>query len=130
MAYSPNALLEHGRDEDLRPRYAGFCESCSGAWFDRNELAEYLGLTRDLVDFPNLESQAKSAALACPKCSTALFEMLFSVQPDSLIDWCEGCGGTFSNFSEVAKAQSVAADLESSSVWLKVIQERFFKKRL
>ena len=107
-----------------------FCESCSGKWFDRNELAEYLGLTRDLVDFPNLESQAKSTALACPKCSTGLLEMPFSVQSDLLIDWCEDCGGTFSDFREVDKAQSVAADLESSSVWLKVIQERFFKKRL
>ena len=105
-----------------------FCESCNGLWFDRDELTDYLGLTQDLVDFASVKSQSKSTDLTCPKCNKSLLEMPFSTQTDLMIDWCEGCGGTFFDFREVAEAQSVAADLESSSVRLKVIQERFYKK--
>lgn len=105
-----------------------FCENCNGLWFDRDELAEYLGLTQDLVDFAAVQGRATATELACPKCSTGLLEMPFSSHTDLLIDWCKACGGTFFDFREVAQAQSVAADLESSGVRLKIIQERFFKK--
>ena len=105
-----------------------FCESCNGLWFDQDELADYLGLTRDLVDLAAVKPQAKPTDLSCPKCSTKLLEMPFSTHTDLLIDWCEACGGTFFDFREVAEAQNVAADLEASDVRLRVIQQRFFKK--
>ena len=105
-----------------------FCEQCNGLWFDRDELADYLGLTSDIVEFDAVKDQAKATELVCPKCSKQLVELPFSSHTDLLIELCSGCHGIFFDFREVGEAQIVAADLESSSVRLKVIKQRFFQK--
>jgi len=105
-----------------------FCERCNGLWFDRDELADYLGLSSDLVEFEAVKAQAVSTALKCPKCASGLLEMPFSTKTDLLIDWCGGCGGIFFDFRELGQAQGVAADLEPSALRLKLIQQRFFQK--
>lgn len=105
-----------------------FCEDCNGLWFDSSELAEYLGLTKDLLDFEAVRPQARETDLACPKCAGGLLEMPFTTQAELLIDYCPACEGTFFDFREAAQAQTIAADLESASVRLKVIKQRFFSK--
>lgn len=105
-----------------------FCENCNGLWFDENELAEYLGLTRDLMEFDDVRSSAKATDLACPKCENALVEMPFSSGSDLLIDYCPGCRGTFFDFREAAQAQSLAAGQQSSRERLSIIKRRFFSK--
>jgi Zn-finger nucleic acid-binding protein len=105
-----------------------FCESCNGLWFDRDELADYLGLSRDLVEYEHVKGASAATELDCPKCHAALHELPFSTKSDLLIDRCGSCGGTFFDFREVAQAQLVAADLESPKQRLSVIKKRFFEK--
>ena len=105
-----------------------FCEACNGLWFDANELAEYLGLSRDLMEFDAVKGSAKATELACPKCRSQLFEIPFSAQSDLLIDLCPQCGGTFFDFREAAQAQALAASQQSAGERLSVIKQRFFKK--
>ena len=55
-----------------------FCENCNGLWFDQSELADYLGLSKDLTHFDAVKDQAKPTGLQCPKCPSSLVEMPFS----------------------------------------------------
>ncbi|MGB0752144.1 MAG: zf-TFIIB domain-containing protein [Gammaproteobacteria bacterium] len=105
-----------------------FCGACNGLWFDANELAEYLGLSHDLMEFDAVKSAATATDLACPKCNSILFEIPFSTQSDMLIDLCPQCGGTFWDFREVASAQALAANQQSAAERLSLIKQRFFKK--
>ncbi len=105
-----------------------FCESCNGLWFDRDELADYLGLSKDMVEFDKVRQHAAETNLKCPTCDSHLHELPFSTKSDLLIDRCDQCGGTFFDFREVAHAQTVAADLESSDTRLRLIKQRFLEK--
>lgn len=99
-----------------------FCEECCGLWFDPDELAEFLGLSRDLMEFDKVQSQAQPTGLDCPKCPTKLVEIPFSAGADLLIDYCPGCKGTFFDFREAGQAQLLAADQESSRDRLTIIK--------
>ncbi|MBT6275752.1 MAG: zf-TFIIB domain-containing protein [Chromatiales bacterium] len=105
-----------------------FCENCNGLWFDQSELADYLGLSKDLTHFDAVKDQAKPTGLQCPKCPSSLVEMPFSTLSDLLIDYCPACAGTYFDFREAGQAQTIAADLESSSDRLRIIKQRFFQK--
>lgn len=105
-----------------------FCEQCNGLWFDANELAEYLGISRDLMELDTVRDQARPTELACPRCPTTLVEMPFSADADLLIEYCTDCHGTFFDFREAAVAQGIAANQESSAARLSVIKQRFFSK--
>lgn len=105
-----------------------FCEACNGLWFDASELADYLGLSRDLMELDAVRDQAAPTTLDCPKCPGALLELPFSADADLLIDFCPDCHGTFFDFREVAQAQGIAAGQEASGARLRVIQQRFFQK--
>ena len=47
----PMPGVQHARNEDIDQVTLDFCGACNGLWFDANELAEYLGLSRDLMEF-------------------------------------------------------------------------------
>ncbi len=91
-----------------------FCDLCSGIWFDKNELAQYIELSIDIPEFSEMKQKAVKTDLVCPKCGLNLEELPFSSKTHILVDRCDGCGGIFFDAGEIIEAERVSALLEST----------------
>ncbi|MCP4220476.1 MAG: zf-TFIIB domain-containing protein [bacterium] len=89
-----------------------FCDSCFGIWFDKDELGQYIELSKDIPELEAMKKKARKTDLVCPKCQTLLEELPFSSKTEILIERCPGCEGTFFDAGEVRTAESASADLE------------------
>ena len=102
-----------------------FCDECSGIWFDKNELANYIELSMDIPEIQQMKKQARKTGLICPKCSGLLEELPFSSKTEILVDRCENCAGIFFDAGELGKAERASAGLETLEDRLKMVVQRF-----
>jgi len=102
-----------------------FCEECAGIWFDKDELAHYIELSKDIPEIREMKKTARKTDLVCPKCSAFLEELPFSSKTDILVDRCQSCGGIFFDAGEIIEAEKASADLEKLEDRLKTVVKRF-----
>ena len=102
-----------------------FCGQCFGIWFDKDELANYIELSKDIPEIKEMKKQARKTGLACPKCKGTLEELPFSSQTDILVDRCESCGGIFFDAGEIVEAEKASAALETLEDRMKTVVKRF-----
>lgn len=102
-----------------------FCEECSGIWFDKNELANYIELSTDIPEITEMKKAARKTGLICPKCEGTLEELPFSTTTDILVDRCEKCGGIFFDAGELMHAERASAEIEKLEDRLKTLVKRF-----
>lgn len=102
-----------------------FCDECSGIWFDKNELANYIELSKDIPEIKEMKVQAKPTGLVCPKCQGALEELPFSSQTDIMVDRCSKCEGIFFDAGEIVEAEKASASLENLEERMKKVVKRF-----
>jgi Zn-finger nucleic acid-binding protein len=98
-----------------------FCGECSGIWFDKDELANYIELSQDIPELKEMKAQATPTDLVCPKCRGALEELPFSSKTEILVDRCTGCGGIFFDAGEIVQAEKASAVLENLQDRLKKV---------
>ena len=101
-----------------------FCDLCYGIWFDKDELAQYVELSRDIPELKQMEEKARKTDLVCPKCKNLLEELPFSSKTEILIERCPGCEGTFFDAGEINAAEKASADLETFKSRMKKVAER------
>ncbi len=101
-----------------------FCDECFGIWFDKDELANYIELSKDIPELKEMKAKAQKTDLVCPKCNGALEELPFSSQTDILVDRCDGCGGIFFDAGEIVAAEKASATLETLQERMKTIVKR------
>lgn len=101
-----------------------FCDQCFGIWFDKDELANYIELSKDIPELDAMKAKAKNTGLACPKCQTLLVELPFSSKTEIMIEYCPGCEGTFFDAGEVKTAETASAGLETVEDRMKAVAER------
>ncbi len=104
-----------------------FCTSCKGVWFDKNELAQYIEISKDIPELDEMKEAAKDTDLICPKCNGFLEELPFSSKSKLMIDRCQECGGIFFDAGELMAAENVSAKLESLSDRVKFVVDSFAK---
>ncbi len=104
-----------------------FCDQCYGIWFDKDELAQYVELSKDIPELKEMEEKARETDLVCPKCETLLEELPFSSKTEILIERCPGCKGTFFDAGEIKAAEKASAELETLKVRLKSVAEHLAK---
>jgi Zn-finger nucleic acid-binding protein len=102
-----------------------FCGECSGIWFDKNELAHYIELSKDIPELKEMKTQARPTDLVCPKCGAALEELPFSSKTNFLVDRCTGCEGIFFDAGELGAAEKASPDLETLEERMKTVVKRF-----
>ncbi|NIM18161.1 MAG: hypothetical protein GTO45_39670 [Candidatus Aminicenantes bacterium] len=102
-----------------------FCDQCFGIWFDKDELANYIELSKDIPEIKEMKEQARKTGLACPKCKGTLEELPFSSQTNILVDRCESCGGIFFDAGEIIEAEKASAALETLEDRMKTVVKRF-----
>jgi Zn-finger nucleic acid-binding protein len=102
-----------------------FCDQCFGIWFDKDELANYIELSKDIPEIKEMKKQARKTDLSCPKCKGALEELPFSSQTNILVDRCENCGGIFFDAGEIVEAEKASATLEKLEDRMKTVVKRF-----
>jgi uncharacterized protein len=102
-----------------------FCDQCFGIWFDKNELANYIELSKDIPELEEMKKQAVKTDLICPKCSSQLEEIPFSSKTKILVDRCENCGGIFFDAGEIIEAEKASASLEDLETRMKLVVKRF-----
>jgi Zn-finger nucleic acid-binding protein len=95
-----------------------FCDQCFGIWFDKNELASYIELSKDIPELKEMKEAATPTDLICPKCQSQLEELPFSSKTSILVDRCTNCGGIFFDRGELKDAEKASAELET-------MEERF-----
>ena len=101
-----------------------FCDLCYGIWFDKDELAQYVELSKDIPELKEMEEKARKTDLVCPKCKNLLEELPFSSKTEILIERCPGCEGTFFDAGEINVAEKASADLETFKSRMKKVAER------
>ncbi|MCP5106532.1 MAG: zf-TFIIB domain-containing protein [bacterium] len=104
-----------------------FCGECFGIWFDKNELANYIELSKDIPELEEMKEKARQTDLVCPKCQTLLEELPFSSKTEILIERCPGCSGTFFDAGEIKTAEKASADLESLETRMKAVADNLAK---
>jgi Zn-finger nucleic acid-binding protein len=98
-----------------------FCDQCFGIWFDKDELAQYIELSKDIPELKEMTEKARQTDLICPKCETLLEELPFSSKTEILIEHCPNCEGTFFDAGEIQAAEKASADLERLKDRLKTV---------
>jgi uncharacterized protein len=79
----------HRRPVKGRRLTVDVCPSCTGIWFDADELAAAMGEAGEPVRVPR---QAKRASLCCPRCKEPLYSFLYP-QTRVTVESCKRCGG-------------------------------------
>ncbi len=83
------------------------CPSCTGMWFDGDELTEYLGQHLPQLEHvdPKLRQKAlmkeNVSAIACPRCSSVLDRIHYAYASPIELDECGGCGGVWIDAGEL-----------------------------
>jgi len=101
-----------------------FCDQCGGAWFDREELAEYIDLSSDIPELTEMRKQARQTDLSCPKCDGRLEELPFSSETEFLVDRCPGCGGIFLDAGELREAEDASTRIETAQKRMSLVAKR------
>lgn len=74
------------------------CSQCHGVWFERGQLARLMGTAHDVPEFKVLIIEAKVTSYDCPSCKKSpLLEMPYGRGSETLLDWCNSCGGLWLN---------------------------------
>ncbi len=102
-----------------------FCDECFGIWFDSDELAHYIELSKDIPELDEMQKKAVKTDLVCPKCKGLLEEIPFSTKTDIMIERCPNCKGTFFDAGEIKMAEKASAELESVEERMKLVAQRF-----
>jgi Zn-finger nucleic acid-binding protein len=77
------------------------CPGCLASWYDKGELAELLGLVRDV---PGERFRSRDSRYRCPRCAKAMREFVFVNPFNLLVDRCQACGGVLLEGGEFDRA--------------------------
>ena len=81
------------------------CPSCSGIWFDPEELDKFLGAKLSLPKAtPASDADLDAKGGRCPRCALALARKPSRYDPKVSVDVCGKCGGTWIDAAELARA--------------------------
>ena len=95
------------------------CTDCQGVWFRKDGLNDYLGKghrainseARDPEQAANMDKQEAN----CPACDIPMMKQASTYDSDILLDACVGCGGTWTDPSELDRLEKAAAEIASSA---------------